>query len=87
MRSSEDMAYQCYLSDCTLSQIGTPGSSVHPRTWDELDYEEEQLRYLGYVNAIFKHLFEHGRISQYINEEQLKKAHTEFRAYLESRKE
>jgi hypothetical protein len=82
MRHSEEMAYELYLSDCKLSQIGTPGSSVQPRTWDELDYDEEQLRYLGYVNAAFEYLFEHGRISSYVSIDDLRKFREEYKAYL-----
>ena len=87
MRSSEEMAYAIYLADCTYDMIGTPGSSVVPRSWDELDYEEEQKMYLRHVDAVIRHLFEHGRISSYLNDTLLEKYRQEYRAYLRAKQE
>ncbi len=81
------MAYALYLADCRYDTIGTPGSSVQPRTWDELDYEEEQKMYLRHVDAVLKYLFEHGRISSYLNAEQLEAYGEEYRAYLTAKNE
>ncbi len=85
MRSSEEMAYVLYLADCKESGIGTPDSSVQPRSWEQLDYEEEQRRYLGYVDALMRYLFEHGRISAYLSSERLDELSKEYRAYLKAK--
>jgi hypothetical protein len=85
LRSSEEMAYALYLADCQYDFIGTPGSSVQPRTWDELDYEEEQQMYQRHVETLLKFLFEHGRISAYLNAQQLEEFKEEYRAYLQQK--
>ena len=87
MRSSEEMAYALYLADCNYDLIGTPGSSVRTRTWDELEYEEEQKMYLRHVDTLLRYLFEHGRISAYLNAGQLEKFGAEYRAYLAKKNE
>lgn len=84
MRHSEEMGYEMYLADCKDSLVGTPGSSVQPRTWDEL-HEEEQEMYLRHVNAAFKYLFTNGRISSYLSAENLEKHKREYKAYLEGK--
>lgn len=86
MRSSEDMAYAMYLADHkALHHAQHPSVSMqfeHPLTWDELT-EEEQNTYLRHVNAMFEHLFEHGRISSYLSGKNLEELRQEYMAYLE----
>lgn len=83
MRSSEEIAYAMYLADyeATDPQLGRPLLS-----WEELTYSEQQM-YLRHVNAAFEYLFEHGRISSYVNAKQLEKFGTEYRAYLAEKSE
>lgn len=90
MRSSEDMAYALYLADYKhqynnagpMRSFATSDLS-EPLQWDDLEYDDQE-RYLRYVNALFEHLFEYGRICQYINAEQLAVAGVEYTAYLDS---
>lgn len=78
VRSSEEMAYRMYLADyeATPVELGRP-----LETWDELTYEEQQT-YLRHVQAAFKYLFDHGRISSYLSTARLEKLRLEYRAYL-----
>jgi len=79
MRDSEELAFALYRAQAALPQY-----EYQPiDSWDDLN-EEAQERYLAMVNAAFEWLFEHGRISQYINVEQLEEASKEYRAYLET---
>ncbi|OLD63749.1 MAG: hypothetical protein AUF65_01190 [Chloroflexi bacterium 13_1_20CM_50_12] len=82
MRHSEEMGYEMYLSDynATHPSLGRP-----LETWDEL-HEEEQEMYLRHVNAAFKYLFTHGRISSYLSAENLEKHKQEYKAYLEGKR-
>lgn len=81
MRSSEEMALT--LFQAWLRYEGSDYCNPDEVEWDDLG-EFQQLGYLDQVNVIFKYLFEHGRISQYINAQQLEEAKKEYRAYLES---
>src|SRR3977135_3115948 len=81
MRHSEEMGYEMYLADYTATdtELGRP-----LLTWDELS-EEEQFTYLRHVNAAFKYLFEHGRISSYLSKEKLEALEWKYKAYLEGK--
>ena len=89
MRSSEEMAYAAYLADYNaLPHERSPEHGLRferPGSWDELT-EEEQATYLRHVNAILEHLFEHGRISAYVNSERLEAFSREYKTYLEQKR-
>ena len=57
------------------------GNIVDEIEWDDLT-EWEQEGYLAEVNAILEYLFEHGRISAYLNAEQLEEFKEEYKAWL-----
>jgi hypothetical protein len=76
VRNSEEMAFALYQAWARHYKHEDMASS-----WDEL-CEDSQQAYLADVNAAFAYLFEHGRISQYINAEQLAAAEREYQAYL-----
>ena len=80
MRDSEEMGYAIYLAERKF--LEERGFTNGANSWDNLD-EVVQGLYVTGANAALEWLFEHGRISQYINHEQLEQASTEFRAYLE----
>ncbi len=78
MRSSEELAFVIY-------QTGNKMAGVEPlQSWDELS-EHAQESYLACANAALHYLFEHGRISSYLNHTQLDRASTEYKAYLASK--
>ncbi len=80
MRSSEEMALVLFRA-----WTGFEGrTDVSEIEWDDLT-EWEQEGYLAEVNALFEYLFEHGRISSYLNAEQLEELKAEYRAYLASK--
>lgn len=80
MRSSEHMAYAMYLADWKATRVSTPDPE-QPLEWDNLS-EEDQTTYLRHVNALFEHLFEHGRISSYLSHEMLDTLKAEHQTYL-----
>ncbi len=77
MRSSEEMALVLYQA----WQRYEGRHDVAEIEWDDLS-EWEQEGYLAEVNALLEYLFEHGRISAYLNTEQLEEFKEEYRAYL-----
>ncbi len=77
MRSSEEMAL--VLCHAWLRYEGH--HNVEEIEWDDLS-EFEQEGYLAEVNALLEYLFEHGRISSYLNTKQLEAFKEEYRAYL-----
>jgi hypothetical protein len=77
LRSSEEMALVLYHAECSKLNL-------EPQQWDELSYEHQQL-YLAEVNAFLEYLFEHGRISAYINAKQLEEFRAKYRAYLQQK--
>ena len=74
MRSSEEMGYAMYVARCTCARI-------EPVSWEKLG-EFLQKIYVSEANAALEYLFEHGRISSYINAEQLARCGAEYRMYL-----
>jgi len=80
MRDSEELAFALYRAE---SALPLPFERQTFTSWEQLP-EKAQESYLAMVNAAFEWLFEHGRISQYINAEQLEEASKEYRAYLET---
>ncbi len=77
MRHSEEMALVLYQA--WLRYEGR--TDVAEIEWDDLT-EWEQEGYLAEVNAILEYLFEHGRISAYLNAEQLEEFKEEYKAWL-----
>ena len=76
MRHSEEMAFVLYQA-----WQRHKGNIVDEIEWDDLT-EWEQEGYLAEVNAILEYLFEHGRISAYLNAEQLEEFKEEYKAWL-----
>ncbi len=76
MRHSEEMAFILYQA-----WQRHKGNIVDEIEWDDLT-EWEQEGYLAEVNAILEYLFEHGRISAYLNAEQLEEFKEEYKAWL-----
>jgi len=82
MRSSEEMAlvlfqaWAKYEGDTNADEI----------EWDDIG-EWQQQGYLDQVNAILTYLFEHGRISAYLNVTHLEELRTEYKAYLAEKNE
>ncbi len=76
MRHSEEMAFILYQA-----WQRHKGNIVDEIEWDDLT-EWEQEGYLTEVNAILEYLFEHGRISAYLNAEQLEEFKEEYKAWL-----
>ena len=77
MRHSEEMA----LVLCQAWQRYEGRADVEEIEWDDLS-EFEQGGYLAEVNALLEYLFEHGRISAYLNAEQLEEFKEEYKAWL-----
>ena len=77
MRSSEEMALVLYQA----WQRYEGRANVEEIEWDDL-FEWQQGGYLAEVNALLEYLFEHGRISDYLDTEQLEAFKEEYRAYL-----
>jgi hypothetical protein len=80
MRSSEEMALVLARAWCKTHEtiFSRPSRELE---WDDIT-EWDQEGYLAEVNALLEYLFEHGRISAYINAEQLEELRREYRAYL-----
>ena len=77
MRHSEEMALVLYQA----WQRYEGRHDVSEIEWDDLS-EFEQGGYLAEVNALLEYLFEHGRISAYLNAEQLEEFKEEYKAWL-----
>ncbi len=77
MRSSEEMALVLFQAWAKYEG----DKNAHEIEWDDIG-EWQQQGYLDQVNTIFKYLFEHGRISAYLNANQLEELRAEYRAYL-----
>jgi hypothetical protein len=80
MRSSEEMAMVLYRAWAGYNKH----ADVSLVTWEDIGEYAQEL-YLSQVNALLEHLFEHGRISQYLNVEQLEEFKKEYGAYLASK--
>ena len=72
-----------YLADyeATNVEFGRP-----LQTWDDLT-AMEQSTYLRHVEASFKYLFEHGRISGWVSHKSLEEYSTEYKAYLAAKQQ
>ena len=80
MRQSEEMAL---VLAHAWAKSQDPASKTEEMTWDDLT-PWDQEGYLAEVNALLEYLFEHGRISAYLNAKQLEEFKEEYRAYLVS---
>jgi hypothetical protein len=82
MRSSEQFAFALFCAWIRYEE----GTNTDEIEWEDIG-EWQQKGYLDQVKTAFEWLFEHGRISAYINAEQLEAYRKEYRAYLTEKNE